>query len=315
MINTCESQPSEFLQLGASPRPHPAATEETRQKERSAAKERTDQMILEAERQKINMGCPVTGKRFSISPELTEILDKPGSHNLECDNNLYGLSIHLDETLLTLIRAGQYVDLSKILPNDKVVPDEEPERVQLVQQDGKLGIASFVDKDAVIINSFKRWELAFDVYAGVFTRAHPRRGPEMLEYKHIIRRASETYVWANVYAYDKIHRTHMQNNPGRTWSKKHRDAWSDHVKIYRSSALQSSPETLNQGKKKKPCRYFNKNGKCTKGSGCEFDHKCAFCGMFGHGKHNCRKFLASKKETMATAPHPTPSVSSTSTKN
>lgn len=281
------------------------------QQERQVAKGRTEQMVLEAERQKISMECPITGKKNLLSPELARILDQPGSHNLECDDKLYGLSIHLDEATLLLIESGQFIDLSKLLPNDKVVPDDEPECLQLVHQDGKLGIAPQVDKDAVIINSFKRWELAFDVYTGVFARAHPQRGPELFEYKHIIRRASETYIWQNVYSYDKVHRTHMQRNPGRTWSKKHKDAWSDHVKIYRKAALNTTTEGSASNKKRKPCRYFNKNGKCIKGSSCEFDHKCAFCGLFGHGKHNCRKFLASKKETGAPTPQPSASVSST----
>lgn len=253
-------------------------------------------MILEAERQKIFMEHPVTGKRLLPNPELLQLLDKPGSHDLSCNNNLYGLSIHLDANTITLIEAGQFVNLSSLIPSDRVVPDEEPERLQLVHQDGKLGVAPYTDKDAVIINSFKRWELAFDIYAGVFTRAHPQRGPDLLEYKHIIRRASETYIWSNVYSYDKIHRTHMQRNPGRTWSKKHRDAWTDHVKIYKNAALTSGQDATNPGRKRKPCRFFNKNGKCIKGSNCEYDHKCAHCGLFGHSKHNCRKLITPKRD-------------------
>lgn len=295
--------------LGTSAVPPVDHHQDDLQQERQAAKNHTDQMVLEAERQKIAMERPVTGKKFVVNPDLLKILDDPGSHDLACDNNLYGLSIHLDDQTIALIEAGQFVDLSKLIPHDKVVPDDEPEKLQLVNQEGRLGVAPAVDKDAVIINCFKKCELAFDVYAGVFTRAHPRRGPEMLEYKHIIRRAADTYVWTNVYNYDKIHRTHMQRNPGQTWSKKHKDAWSDHVKIYKNAALMTGQELVNPGRKRKPCRFFNKNGKCNKGSNCEFDHKCAFCGMYGHGKHNCRKFLALKKEEG----HPVPSKPSAST--
>lgn len=263
------------------------------QQERSAAKNRTDQMILEAERQKLNLEWPVPGRGLIQRPSnLQELLDNPGSHNLECDNNLHGLSVHLDFLTISKIEMGEFMDLSKLLPSDKVVPDEEPNRLQLVNQDGRLGVAPFTDKDAVAINSFKRWELAFDVYAGVYTQAHPKRGPEILEYKHIIRRAADTYVWQNVYDYDKVHRTHMHKNPGRTWSKKHKDAWSDHVKIYHHLVLNQPAEILAPGKRRKPCRYFNKNGRCTKGSSCEFDHRCSFCGLFGHGRHNCRKLAA-----------------------
>lgn len=296
------------LPIGTSTQAENVPRDDQLQRERQAAKARTDEMILEAERQKLHLERPISGKRPILTAQLQMLLDNPGSDNLECDNKLYGLSVHLDDQLVLLIEAGQFVDFSKLIPTDKVVPDDEPDKLQLVNQGGRLGVTASTDKDVVIINSFKRWELAYDVYAGVYTRAHPKRGPEMLEYKHVIRRASDTYVWANVYAYDKIHRHHMEKNPGRTWAKKHRDAWSDHVKIYKPSALSSTPEITNPGKKRKYCKFFNKNGKCIKGSSCEYDHRCSFCGLFGHGRHNCRKLAGNKKETPAQgSPTMTPS--------
>lgn len=268
------------------------------QLERQAAKERTEQMVLEAERQKLMLEKPIAGNKHVMTPQFKQLLDNPGSSDLSCDDNLFGLSVHLDDLTIFRIESGEFMDFSKLIPTDKVVPDpdDNSNRMQLITQDGKLGVAPFVDKDAITINSYKRWEIAFDVYAGVYTRAHPRRGPEMLEYKHIIRNASETYIWSNVYDYDKIHRRHMGRNPGRTWAKKHKDVWTDKVKIYRPAALSGASDVLTPGKKRKPCRFFNKNGKCMKGANCEFDHKCAFCGLFGHGKYNCRKLAASKKD-------------------
>lgn len=266
------------------------------QVERQAAKDRTERMILEVERQKLLLKKPISGNKHAISSQLKQLLDKPGSSDLSCDDKLFGLSVHLDDLMILRIESGEFVDFSKLIPTDKVVPEEPSNRMQLITHEGKLGVAPFVNKDAVTVNCYKRWEIAFDVYSGVYTRAHPMRGPEMLEYKHVIRNASETYVWSNVYDYDKIHRRHMERNLGCTWAKKHKDIWTDKVKIYRPAALASAPEVLTPGKRRKPCRFFNKNGKCIKGSNCEFDHKCAFCGLFGHGKHNCRKFAAAKKE-------------------
>lgn len=286
----CISEPSRHPEQGGNVSDNPV------QLERQAAKERTERMILEAERQKLMLEKPVAGNKHTMTPQLKQLLDKPGSSDLSCDDNLFGLSVHLDDLMILRIESGEFVDFSKLIPTDKVVPEEPSNRMQLVTHEGKLGVAPFVDKDAITINSYRRWEIAFDVYAGVYTRAHPRRGPEMLEYKHIIRNASETYIWTNVYDYDKIHRRHMERNPGRTWAKKHKDIWSEKVKIYRSTAITPNSELLTPGKKRKPCRFFNKNGKCTKGANCEFDHKCAFCGLFGHGKHNCRKLAALKKE-------------------
>lgn len=88
----------------------------------------------------------------------------------------------------------------------------------------------------------------------------------------------------------------MQDNPGRTWAKKHKDAWSNHVHLHKPALVQAD---VNFGKRRKICRFFNKNGKCTKGAQCEFDHRCSVCFMFGHGKYNCRK--AAKRESKETS--------------
>lgn len=239
------------------------------------------------------MPLPLTGNNPGSTPQL-DVLDTPGSFNTECDDNLFALAMHLDLAMVQKIERGEYVELSKLLPREKLVPQDEYDKVTIVSKNGKPAFEPHPgDKDSVIINSYKRWEAAFDVYAGVFVRAHPRRSPEIFQYKHTIRKAAESYVWSGIYAYDKVFRTHMQSNPGRTWSKKHKDAWSDHVHVHKVVVANEG----NPGKKRKICRYFNKNGRCAKGAQCEYDHRCAVCFMFGHGKYNCRKAKKDDKET------------------
>ena len=50
-----------------------------------------------------------------------------------------------------------------------------------------------------------------------------------------------------------------------------------------------------QGKVKsnEACKQFNK-GHCNYGTSCIFEHKCSFCGKFGHTVLNCRKLMKLK---------------------
>lgn len=176
--------------------------------DRLAAKARTDAMVVEAERQKLSLEKPLTGNDLA-TVSLNEILDKPGSTNLECDDKLFAPSAHLDKLTIVKIERGEYVELSRLLPRDKVVPEDEFDKVEIVSKDGKPAFNPVGDKDSAIINSYKCWEAAFDIYAGIYVKAHPRRGPEIFQYKHTIRMASESFVWSGIYAYDKVFRMHM----------------------------------------------------------------------------------------------------------
>ena len=55
------------------------------------------------------------------------------------------------------------------------------------------------------------------------------------------------------------------------------------------------------GNKKQPCWKFNKNLPCS--PKCDFDHKCSYCGVFGHSVINCEKLAAKKAELAAAGAH------------
>lgn len=146
----------------------------------------------------------------------------------------------------------------------------------------------------VHMTSFERWLVAFEVYAGIYTKRNPRRAPEIFQYIYKIRKGAEVYQWHNVYTYDKIFRTHMGKNPGRNWGSALRDTWDNHVR--ETQLKEKSPPTANLGapssdkkRKKGFCWKFNKSGYCSNGANCEWDHRCEVCGLPNHGKYNCRK--------------------------
>lgn len=243
----------------------------------------TDEQIRDAERRKANL---------VKTPGKDDIYNRPGSTNLKCDEKLFELAAHVrDEGLIQSIERGEYVELPKLYPKDRI-PDDEG-RVSIVYKDGKLEGIPSENKEMVHITSFERWLVAFEVYAGIYTRRNPVRAPEIFQYIYKIRKGAEVYQWHNVYTYDKIFRTHMGKNPGRNWGSALRDTWDNHVRETQLKTAgvggNASPPNVEKKKKKGFCWKFNKSGYCSSGSSCEWDHRCEVCGLPNHGKYNCRR--------------------------
>lgn len=197
-----------------------------------------------------------------------------------------------DEVIIASIERGEYVELPKLYPKDRI-PDDEG-RICIVYKEGKLEGIPSENRDMVQMTSFERWLVAFEVYAGIYTKRNPVRAPEIFQYIYKIRKGAEVYQWHNVYTYDKIFRTHMGKNPGRNWGSALRDIWDNHVretqlKTRVGSPNSNSPRKGEKKKKKGFCWKFNKSGYCSAGASCEWDHRCEVCGLANHGKYNCRK--------------------------
>ena len=98
--------------------------------------------------------------------------------------------------------------------------------MEIVNRNGKTYFVPRVDSDNHSISNFSRWEQAFRIYLNVYTRAHPKKSSELIQYNHIIHSISLTYVWNNVYSYDKEFRLHLSKHPERNWSVILQQAWS-----------------------------------------------------------------------------------------
>ena len=112
-----------------------------------------------------------------------------------------------------------------------------------------------------------------------------------------------SYVWENVYAYDKDFHIHMSRNPNRNWSIILQQAWSlcllDRLggSSLHLGTGQVSKSDYSEGKKdqssSEPCRQYNK-GHCPFGTSCHYEHECSYCLKFGHTILNCRKLMVDK---------------------
>ena len=196
---------------------------------------------------------------------------------------------HIDGNLHQKIVDFEYIDFSRLLPRDKLARTED-HRYEFVVRGGSTFFAPISDRDATTISSFSKWEQAFRIYSNILTRSYPGKASELIQYNHIIYTASLSFVWDNVYHYDKEFRMHVSKFPQRSWSIILQQAWSMCLKDKLSEENRSQSVKSNGSKmSKEPCRRFNK-GKCNYGPQCKFDHRCAIkkCGKFGHGAHVCR---------------------------
>ena len=208
------------------------------------------------------------------------------------DENYVIIGGHLDENLRNKIFNHEYVDFARLLPKDRM-QREEDHRMEIINRNGATFFVPVSDREtAGSIANFAKWEQAFCVFSNVYTGFFPERATELIQYNQLIHTASLSFVWENVYRYDKEFRMHLSNFPQHNWGIVLQQAWSVYLKDRISNSNRQSDFTQNgknnhNGKKKDICLRFNK-GKCNKGFRCQFNHRCLGCGKFGHGVHICR---------------------------
>ena len=225
------------------------------------------------------------------------------------DQDYTVVGAHVDEATQDRIIEGQYVDFSKLLPKDKILTEEEGNKMEIIIKNGKTFWMPVAE--TVAINMFNKWEQAFRVFSNIYTRAYPSRAGELIEYNHVIHSISLSFIWENVYAYDKDFHLHLARHPQRSWAIILQQAWSMRLRdrIIRHDTpnsrqqhqqFNSSGENFNANKSTSLtadyCRRFNK-GKCNLGKSCHYEHRCSYCNKFGHGVIVCRKLIFDKEKS------------------
>ena len=209
---------------------------------------------------------------------------------------------HVDKSLQDKIKRGEYVDLSKQLIKQRNSDDSS---MQLINRDGRTLWVPAVDKDLPVINSFRKWEQAFQVYSCIYTLAHPDRAHEIFQYMDTIAHAAYSFIWDNVYQYDQTFRHLIVMFPKCSWAVIYTHGWN-HITALNPCNMNNNGNGHNRGynngsnsnshgsnKSKDICLKYN-NSKCTYGNNCRFEHRCVICHKPGHTKGNCKK--RSRKE-------------------
>ena len=169
-------------------------------------KERTEKHNRDAEAAKAKI-FPPPGKDLNpINFEFIAMMDQ--------DYLLVGS--HVDEQTRLKVVKGEYVDFCKLLPKDKMTPEDEGSRMELIMKNGRT-FWTPASSDNVAINNYGKWEQAFRVFSNIYTQAHPGKSTELIQYNHIIHSIATSYIWENVYAYDKEFRMHLSRHQERNW--------------------------------------------------------------------------------------------------
>ena len=211
------------------------------------------------------------------------------------DKNYKQVASHVDEVLRQKIKAGEYIDFVRLVPRDRVLQEEDHQMVMVQKGEDTFYVPAWArDRDTGGINSYFKWEQAFRVFSNIYLEEYPQKAGELLQCHHIIHTTLLSYVWDNVYCYDREFRLHLSLNPGRSWSVVLQQAWNMYIKdrilgTKRSFGEEQHSESspASGGGKKKLCYSYNL-GCCQYGTCCKFDHRCAFCSKFGHGSQSCR---------------------------
>lgn len=255
------------------------------------SKERRDKILLDAELHRAQ-------------------LLKPGKYNLRhliYDAQARNLGSHVDQATELWIMRGEFIELHTLLPKRSYhrFRDKKPGYTFSLEE----GRPSFVQEDdSKELNSFAKWEEAFEIYASIYIRAHPSRANELSEYKYDIRDAASTYIWENVFDYDIEFRLHMAKHPDRDWAARLTDKYTKFMKNHirfecnsnnyggRQGSQTFVPSTPNSRNPKgqENCRRYNK-GRCTWGKDCRYAHRCDICGKRGHGAVICRNAEKAKR--------------------
>ena len=269
-----------------------------------ARQDAIDEAKINVERSRINMIKPGKNSK-SKSKKAKETVSSDEEDSEEDDEEFFEFSAHVDDKIIQKIKEGKFVDLAKLLPKDNpsFEEDDDENDLQFVTKGGKTFYLPAVGKhrDQSTINSYSKWEAAFQVYVGIYTKANPERNQEMIQHIFNIRSAARDYAWSNVYAYDQLFRHMMSKNPHRNWGKIVTRSW---VNVPREPIVRgNNGHNSKQPKKQKDCCWRFNRGECTD-ENCCFQHKCWKCGLTNHGAHKCRKGKTNNKEAKPSPPPP-----------
>ena len=204
------------------------------------AEEHADRVVREAENSRARM-IEITGNDDKTGQALL--------HSVIVDDGYLQVAAHVEEGLRRRIENFEYIEFSKLLPRDKIM-EEEDHRLTFVNKGGVPYLVPASDKSDSQINSYGKWNRAFQVFSEIITRKYPEKAQELLQYDHVIHTAAQTFQWDNVAAYDKDFRIHISRHPARTWSVILQQAWSmrlnDKIHDFSTSPTRSGENGTNK---------------------------------------------------------------------
>ena len=268
-------------EAGHQPQPHSSHMAEPQGERTPQRIPRGEEMLHAAEGRKAQM-YGVKGK------EDLSLLQRIDSASLDDDYLVVGA--HIDASIRKKISEGEYIDFARLIPKDRVASEEDT-RMEMVNRNGLSFWVPLADRESASITGFSKWEQAFRIFSNIYTEFFPEKAGQLIQYNHVIYTASQSYIWENVYHYDREFRMHVsRHHPHRGWVSILQQAWSMYLKdrVGTPGHTRSAGKNRSNTVRRRLCLDFNK-GNCTFGQKCKFEHRCSFCNKYGHRLFNCRK--------------------------
>ena len=264
-----------------------------------------EQMVIDAEKYKASVAPPKG--RSDNNPDVDHLISMiqtiRSKYEDNEDDDFFHVTCHVDMNLKEKISKGEFVDLERLLPKNRSQMMSDSDKTELIHNGNTYLLPGESNEKYTRINSIRKWEQAFRIYAAIYSEANPDRSAEIWQYVHVINTAAASYVWENVSYYDVTFRQLMHARPNRSWARIYTQMWNLALSGHHSgrtagpSSAQGGATNANRSSqmqvqktgdwRDRCCWRYNK-GKCTKWN-CKWDHRCSNCGGYSHGKHNCRK--------------------------
>ena len=185
------------------------------------------------------------------------------------------------------IQSGEFFDLSKLLPQNLSLHDEE-DNVSLSLENSVIKVSKKT-KASTSITDIEQWTNAFTTYLSVFTDKFPLRSQELLQYLSLIRYAARVHKGLGWVIYDYKFRQKASKNKSLVWSTIDSQLWltifTVHPGVLReeyplfpkgpstgSSSSANSKGSFRSG----TCNIYNRSGSCTRNT-CWYEHICNRC--------------------------------------
>ena len=191
------------------------------------AREKARKTLVEAEKYRVKITCPEGNDKSQTQPEIFPVANVNMNNDKErlSDDNFFHLTCHIDNSLVSKIEAGDYVDLEKLLPKEKVFRKSGDTRLEWVFREGSTFLIPCNDRDKKI-NSVHRWEQAFRVYVTIYCGANLHRSKEIWQYISVINTAAASYQSENVASYNYTFRHLMEFNLVHSWGITYNQMWN-----------------------------------------------------------------------------------------
>lgn len=181
------------------------------------------------------------------------------------------------------IQSGEFFDLSKLLPKNLSLHDEEDNLV--LSLDNSVIKVSKKTKASTSITDIGQWTTAFTLYLSVFIEKFPLRSQELLQYLSLIRYAARVHKGLGWVIYDYKFRQKASKNKSLVWSTLDSQLWltiftvppavlREEYPLFTNGPSSSSANS--GGSYGGTCINYNRFASCTRDV-CKYKHICNRC--------------------------------------